>query len=457
MCRRFNVERQTLFQLFKRAGVIEERNSRRKKVLKKGPPITDKTTINYIITEYMSGKSINVIAKKIGVSSALVKQVLLDENITIKHNRVIANKDIYNAVVESYKKGIPVKWISDEFEISSIIITETLKNAGVFEETSKTLPVEKIEAIIEAYKSGMTVKQIKKEYKVGSDKIDEILYNAGVERRTSKFDPVINESLIEAVKMMREKNEKAIVIQSKLGISHGTYYNILKILGYQKKQIKEALFSNTRLMNAIVNYYNSGHTMREVMNKYGLSEDYVKEIFKKYNVQTRRGPVSNKKKNYDVNEIIKAYNANMKWSEMTEKFGLSVSWMQELLKKNGIDVKRKKRIPIGEKEKTDQIVELYESGVSITKLSKMYSSSQSTIRKFLESSGVKIRNAHEGITALSERKYKRKLEDIISAYKSGMSIKEIETTYHTHQRTIYKILEEAGIPRRNKNQNKYVE
>ena len=205
MCRRFNVERQTLFQLFKRAGVIEERNSRRKKVLKKGPPITDKTTINYIITEYMSGKSINVIAKKIGVSSALAKQVLLDENITIKHNRVIANKDIYNAVVESYKKGIPVKWISDEFEISSIIITETLKNAGVFEETSKTLPVEKIEAIIEAYKSGMTVKQIKKEYKVGSDKIDEILYNAGVERRTSKFDPVINESLIEAVKMMREK------------------------------------------------------------------------------------------------------------------------------------------------------------------------------------------------------------------------------------------------------------
>lgn len=449
MCERFNVNRQTLFQLFKRAGVVEERNIRHKTVLKTEKPITDKATIDYIITQYTSGKSIVVIAKKIGVSNSLVKKVLLDGNISIKHNRVIANKDIYNAVVKAYKNGIPVKWISDELEISSIIINETLKDAGVFEESTRMLLDEKTEAIIKAYENGMTIKQIKKEYRVSSDKIDEILYNAGVERRTSKFDPVINESLIETVKTMRENNVKAIEIQRKLGISHGTYYNILKRLGIQKKQVKEALFADTQLMEAVINYYNAGHTIREVKMKYDLSEDYIKEIFKKYNVKTRRGPISNKNKDYDVQEIIEAYKANMKWSEMTEKIGLSVSWMQELLKKNGVEVKRKKRMPNGNKKKTDEIVKLYESGLSIAKLSKMYSASQSTIRTFLQNSGVTIRGSHEAIIALSNRKYKRKTEDIINAYKNGMAIKDIETKYHTHLRTIYRMLEENGIEKRN--------
>lgn len=450
MVERFNISRKILFQILKKAGAIDKRNSKRKSTYDCIHRITDDALVEEIINSYTSGKTITQISKAITTKTAYVEEVLMSNGIDIKHKRVIADKAIYEAVVKAYKSGMSIEKISNQFDISKIIITETVKNAGIFvEPPKKKLSEDVINAIIEAHKKWTPVKQIRKQFRVGIDRINEVLDNAGIERRNGRFKAVIDESLIEAVRKARERKVKAIVIQNELGISHGTYYNILKKLGMQKKQLKDAIFSDEKLIKSIIRYYEAGHNLYEVTDEFDISEGLVREILKKYNIPIKRGAISDKKKkDYDIKAIIQDYKKGVKWNEMSEKFGLSVSWMQELLKRNGIEIERKNRIPREDKEKTKQIIELYESGMSLAKLAKMYSTTQTTLKKFLQNSGVKIRNAREAKAALSTKNYNDRVDKIVNAYKEGRPIKEIESEFHTHQRTIYKFLEERNIPRR---------
>ena len=317
----------------------------------------------------------------------------------------------------------------------------------------KNIPKELFDEIIAEYKAETSMKNICKKFGMRFGKIKKILNDAGVERRINKKEKVINESIFEAVKKARESGVSAVEIQEELKISHGTYNNILRALGLQRKQIKERIFSDRVLIEEIISYYQNSHTIPDVVKKYNMPIGMVYELFNKHNVKIKKGIKKEKQKQYDIQEIIKAYESGMKWHEMAEKFDMSISWLQAIFKKHGIVKKRKRKqknvIQRLETEK-NQIIAMYESGVSVRRLAQNYGTSDITVKKLLQKYGVVTRNIAEAKLILSKQEQEERVNNIAEAYKNGMAIEKIKQTYHTNPRTIYKIVDEKGIPRRKK-------
>lgn len=93
------------------------------------------------------------------------------------------------------------------------------------------------------------------------------------------------------------------------------------------------------------------------------------------------------KKQVDVDNIIKLYNDGLSVTKIGEQLNLSRQYISRLLKKNGIDiVLQPNKIDI----KEDEICTLYKSGLSITKIADMYSVSMKPIKRILKQNNIVI-------------------------------------------------------------------
>lgn len=448
----FNIDRKTLFQIYKRAGLVEERNKNRVTLSGEGYKITDENLIIEIVEAYCSGKSITWISNKVKRGYVSVKHALEEAGISLKYSRDIQNEKLRNEVIESYKIGMTVKQIAEKFEINQVIITETLKKAGFLHQNDViNMPKELLDKIVAEYEAGTTVKNICEKFKINYRKLNEIISFCGIEQRKGRGYKQIDESLIENVKRAHEAGESAEEIQKEFQITHTTYYNILRMHGLQRKQIKERVFSDTKLAKRIIKYYQSGYTLGEVSEKYKLPVSLVQELLVKNKIEIRRGNNKKKHKPYDVNKIIKAYESGMTWNKMAKEFNMSVSWLQVIFKKHGIvkkRVKKNKPVLLDIEEEKKKIISFYESGVSVRKLAQEYNTSEATIKRILQKANIYIRDAGEAKILLSKQEQEERKNNIADAYRNGMTIEKIRHTYHVNQRTIFKIIEEREIPRR---------
>lgn len=453
---RFCIERKTLFHICKQAGLIEERKEKHVAKCENEHKITDEKRVAEVVEWYKSGKSITWIATKLKTKYVLIRQVLEDTGISIGYVREVQNESLRKEIIEAYKNGMTIKQIAEKNEINPVVVSETLrKNGFLIGNNMEEIPKDILDEIIAEYKAGTSMKDICKKFKIRFGRLTEILNEVGVERRKNKSEKVISESMIEAVRKEREAGVSAVEIQRKLKISHGTYYNILRILGLQRKQIRENLFSDKVLIKNIIKYYKSGHSISEVAEKYNIQIGLLHELFQENNVEIKRG--NKKKKQYDIEAIVKAYESGMTWKAMSEKFGMSTSWLLIIFKKHGIDKHRtkKRKTPLfGTEEERNKIITLYKSGVSVKKLAQDYETSSATIKRFLKESDVKIRNAAESKLLLSKEEQEERVKKIADAYRNGMALEKIKSTYHANQRTVLKIADENGIPRRKKRRKK---
>lgn len=93
------------------------------------------------------------------------------------------------------------------------------------------------------------------------------------------------------------------------------------------------------------------------------------------------------KKQVDVNNIINLYNDGLSITKIGDQLNLSRQYVSRLLKNNGIDIAlQPTKVNIDEKE----VCTLYKSGLSITKIAELYSVSMKPIKRILKENNVTI-------------------------------------------------------------------
>ena len=206
----------------------------------------------------------------------------------------------------------------------------------------------------------------------------------------------------------------------------------------------------------IIRLWNSGMSQIQIAEKFHISQGRISIVLK----QARENEIEVRKANTgrknveDIEkleaEIVELWNSGMPRKEISDKIHVSnrtIANALEKAKEKGIYIKEHKR---GRKKSTkaeklkEEIVELWNSGMTQRNIARNLHVSIATIRKALQEArkkGIEVRKANKGRKNVENIE---KLEaEIVKLWNSGMSRKEISGKIHVSNRTIANALEKA--------------
>ena len=141
-------------------------------------------------------------------------------------------------------------------------------------------------------------------------------------------------------------------------------------------------------------YVNQGYSYRRIASKYGISYEWVRLILKKKNVEITKNRVHQKQLrfiNLPTSDILKHYNSGMSVSKLSKMYSVSFSKISSLLRDEGICLSDKKII----NKYSQEICQKYLEGYSTLKIAKMYSCSTSHVLNILNKNKIKVRSITE--------------------------------------------------------------
>ena len=198
----------------------------------------------------------------------------------------------------------------------------------------------------------------------------------------------------------------------------------------------------------IIRLWNSGMSQIQIAEKFHISQGRISIVLK----QARENEIEVRKANTgrknveDIEkleaEIVELWNSGMPRKEISDKIHVSnrtIANALEKAKEKGIYIKEHKR---GRKKSTkteklkEEIVELWNSGMTQRNIARNLHVSIATIRKALQEArkkGIEVRKANKGRKNVENIE---KLEaEIVKLWNSGMSRKEISGKIHVSNRT----------------------
>lgn len=147
----------------------------------------------------------------------------------------------------------------------------------------------------------------------------------------------------------------------------------------------------------ICSKYLKGKTMIQLGNEYGCSTSSISNILKRSHVKSRSfrdAALIGWNLELPSQEIIDLYNSGISSTNIGKKYNCSPGTILTLLKKNSVKIRSLSdaiRLKLPDKE----IVELYNSGLSMSKLGEKYGCSSPSIGFCLKRNNVKIRSLSE--------------------------------------------------------------
>ena len=150
---------------------------------------------------------------------------------------------------------------------------------------------------------------------------------------------------------------------------------------------------NTKIdRKQVMSLYHSGMNMRQIGEALGVSNSDICQFMIKYNINARpsrskpRGGGSKRIK-LDKEQIISMYESGMSQIQISKVLGVSNACISKFMKRSGIDTRGNKKVKLDEKK----VTALYEAGNSSEKISKVYGVTSPTIRRFMKKHGIQLR------------------------------------------------------------------
>jgi transposase len=142
----------------------------------------------------------------------------------------------------------------------------------------------------------------------------------------------------------------------------------------------------------VKNLYHSGMNMRQVAEELGVSNSDICQFMIKYNINSRPSGSKasgdgSKRVKLDKEQIISMYESGMSQAKIGKALGVSNALICKFMKRNGIDTRGNKR----EKPDEKKVAALYEAGNSSEKISKVFGVTSPTIRRFMKKYGIQLR------------------------------------------------------------------
>ena len=304
-------------------------------------------------------------------------------------------------IISEYEAGMTIYQIADKYGISSSTIQYRLKKNGVKlrprgGKKRIDLPMEEI---ISEYESGLSTYQLGEKYGVDDSTIYKRLKENGVKLRScgGKINLPMKEIISEY-----QSGLSALKLAEKYGVGDSTIYKRLEENGVKLRPRDSEI---DLPMEEIISEYESGMSTAQLGEKYGVVKSTIGRKLKENGVKLRP---SRRRERIDLpmEDIISYYESGMTLTQLGEKYGVSYKTIVARLRENGVKIRPrggKKRIYLPMKE----IISEYQSGLSALKLAEKYGVAFNTIYRRLKENGVEIRYRGENFTISYNRREKK--------------------------------------------------
>ena len=285
--------------------------------------------VEEIISEYESGLSTYQLAEKYGVSSFTIRERLRENGVKIRPKKINLPME---EIISEYESGLSVLKLADKYGVNHSVIYKRLEENGVKlrpRDNKIKLPMEEV---ISYYQSGMTTIQLAEKYGVAFNTIGRKLKENGVKLRSrgGKINLPMEEIISEY-----QSGLSTYQLGEKYGVKSDTIGKRLKENGV-KLRPKGRDKSKIKLpMEEVISYYQSGMSLKQLGEKYGVSPSAIYRRLKWNGVKLR--PSRNVKRiDLPVEEIISHYQSGMTLTQLAEKYGVSYKPIIARLKENGV-------------------------------------------------------------------------------------------------------------------------
>lgn len=200
-----------------------------------------------------------------------------------------------------------------------------------------------------------------------------------------------------------------------------------------KKQINE---------QELINDIQSGFTKKELLEKYSCSQGTLLLYIRKHL------PGFTFKPNFS-NILTKDFleNTFMSISEISNEFNISCASIWAYIKKHNISYQKNKKAMILLENKTWLYDQYVTQNKSLLQLSKELYTATKTIKKFLVIHNIPKKKRYT--EKLSQKARVITIEEVINLYNSGLSCQYISGLFNCNEEYIRKILENNNVPRKN--------
>lgn len=140
----------------------------------------------------------------------------------------------------------------------------------------------------------------------------------------------------------------------------------------------------------VIQNYENGLSMEVIAKQNNCSYRTINNILKSKNVKIR----SRLKKSQDIlNKVVELYNGGMSCYKIAKELNVGNTTVNRHLKKLGFNVSEGHRKNDNGlvKEKTQEVIDLFNSGIGCYKLAKQFETTESTILRILHKNNIKIR------------------------------------------------------------------
>lgn len=208
---------------------------------------------------------------------------------------------------------------------------------------------------------------------------------------------------------------------------------------------------NEKQKAEIVRLHEAGVTAAEIARRFDAGGASVGRTLRQAGVPSKTQYIVNQKVGYEHNAAIAEARKNgASLANLAKKYGLSEAMVINRLRMEGIQP-GEYRPPKGPPD--DKYIEMYNAGMSLSKIGREYNVGHHTIAKWLEVAGARERRTKEVSEEVREKLRRtltrKQVKEIINLYNNyDKSAEEIEFIMNCSHSTVSRVLKRNGIPMR---------
>lgn len=202
-------------------------------------------------------------------------------------------------------------------------------------------------------------------------------------------------------------------------------------------------------IKSIVEEYKNGTRVKDISEIFGISPNTIWTHLRNLHVITRSRKSNPILSIEQVDQIKIAYMQGESTREIAKNFNVALSTITKTLKDTKVKLRNRgpskgktEKIKLSSEEK-QKICQMYQEGLSITRISSRIGQSYFIVLKVLQSSNVKIRSAESYKTTYSVEP--TKIEEISRLWSEGLSVHQLSLTFNLSRRVIKKALLSKNI------------
>ena len=337
----------------------------------------------------------------------------------LSKKKIVFSEEDKTDIINKYKSGLSGEKISKEYLCSEITIRRLLRRNNITAKDNpnnifiKDLPEEDRKFIINSYLNGVSAEEIGKKYNCNEGAISNFLKKNNIKYKDAKHyhRKDFNEFQINDIIDKYKIGVSIVDLTKEYNCNQKTINNLIppdikaqfKIYRNNKNKYRKYIEITSNEKEEIKDKYLSGIFQKELGNQYNLSIESIKCVLREFNLSGKDNPNWDKeKKKFKIEmkkEIVDLYKNGHIQDELANIFDCSRDYIREILYEYDCSYKDNTNYyhNISEtlENEIDNIINLYDEGISASKLAEKYKVGQKVIANILKDKDIYIRKPSE--------------------------------------------------------------